>query len=161
MTGRTMAVSLKLFLYWIQSQTTRVLARSASDWARAVTSGVNAACAPAESRSRPSARTSISTGDLDKSRPADAGQPEQFRCLLLVPGGEQVDAGHAGDLADGRDHLGGDPGAFRAQVFRGDPAQPAHHRLGDLHAGHLAGDEEVEHAGGADHADPGQDGAAV
>ena len=63
-----MAVSLKLFLYWIQSQTTRVLARSAPDPASAVTIGLNAACAPGDSRSRASARTSISIRGLSSER---------------------------------------------------------------------------------------------
>src|SRR5215472_15954642 len=60
MTGRTMTVSLKLFLYWIQSHTTRIPARSTSDSHSAAIIGPNAACAPDDSRSLRSARTSIS-----------------------------------------------------------------------------------------------------
>src|SRR5262249_5380792 len=60
MTGRIMAVSLKLFLYWIQSHTTRIPARSTSDSHSAAIIGPNAACAPGDSRSLRTARTSIS-----------------------------------------------------------------------------------------------------
>ena len=60
-TGRTMTVSRKFALYWIQSQTTRAAARSTSDRQSASTSGVIAARAPADSRSRRTARMSIST----------------------------------------------------------------------------------------------------
>ncbi len=60
-TGRTITVSRKFALYWIQSQTTRVAARSASDWESASTIGAIAARAPADSRSRRTARMSIST----------------------------------------------------------------------------------------------------
>ena len=60
-TGRTITVSRKFALYWIQSQTTRVAARSASDRQSASTIGAMAARAPADSRSRWTARMSIST----------------------------------------------------------------------------------------------------
>ena len=60
-TGRTIAVSRKLARYWIQSQTTRTVARSASDPHRASTIGRTAAWAPAEPRSRAAALMSIST----------------------------------------------------------------------------------------------------
>jgi len=55
-----MAVSLKLFLYWIQSHTTRIPARSTSDSHSAAIIGPNAAWAPDDSRSLRTARTSIS-----------------------------------------------------------------------------------------------------
>ena len=60
-TGRTIAISRKLALYWIQSQTTRIVARSASDRHSASTSGSTAAWAPADARSLAAALMSIST----------------------------------------------------------------------------------------------------
>jgi hypothetical protein len=63
-TGRTITVSRKFALYWIQSQTTRIAARSASDRLSASTIGAIAARAPADSRSRRTARMSISTRSL-------------------------------------------------------------------------------------------------
>ena len=54
-------MSRKFALYWIQSQTTRIAPRSASDLESTSTIGAIAARAPADSRSRLTARMSIST----------------------------------------------------------------------------------------------------
>ena len=91
-TGLPITGSRKFCLYWIQSQTTRRLARSADEAQTASRIGPTAARAAADSRSFLTGRRSTSIG----YRP-DAGLVEDAGHRPLVARHEQVHPGHALD----------------------------------------------------------------
>src|SRR6516162_11333603 len=143
--------SRKFCLYWIQSQTTRSLARSAGEAQTASMIGPRAERAAADSRSFLTGRRSTSIAHR-----GDAGFVQDAGDRLLVPGYQQVHPGHAVDLAQLLDGLGREPGALGGGLVRRDRAQPAVHVVGHVHPGHLV-PHEVERVAGPDRADAGQD----
>src|SRR5208283_4359414 len=154
-TGLLTTASRKFYLYWIQSQTTRSLARSAGEAQTASMIGPSADRATADSRSFFVGRRSTSIAVHP-----DAGVVEDAGDRLLVPGHQQVNPGHAVDHSKLLDGLGREPRALGGGLVRRDPAQPAVHVVGHLHPGHLV-PHEVQRPPGPDRADAGQDVAAL
>src|SRR5260370_10674062 len=99
-TGRATTGSRKFCLYWIQSQTTRSLARSAGEAQTASMIGLSAERAAAASRSVLTGRRSTSIGHPGSRVLEDL--PDR----LLVAGHQQAHPGHAGDLGHLPDDLG-------------------------------------------------------
>src|SRR5579859_3130311 len=133
-TGLLTTASRKFCLYWIQSQTTRSLARSAGEAQTASTIGPSADRAAADSRSFLTGRRSTSIATLGLPAHPHPGLVEEAGNRLLVARDQQVHPGHAVDLAQLPDGLGGEPRALGSGLVRGDRAQPAVHLVGHLDA---------------------------
>src|SRR5262249_11234591 len=138
-TGLLTTGSRKFCLYWIQSQTTRSLARSAGEAQTASMIGPSAERAAADPRSFLTGRRSTSILCPTRLCPTrgDAGFVQDAGDRLLVPGHQQVHPGHAVDLAQLLDGLDREPGALGGGLVRRDRAQPAVHVVRYLHPGHL------------------------
>src|SRR5271166_2873337 len=150
-TGLLTTASRKFCLYWIQSQTTRSLARSAGEAQTASMIGPSTDRAAADSRSFLVGRRSTSIAIHP-----DAGTVEDAGDRLLVPGRQQVHPGHAVDRGKLLDGLGREPRPLGGGLVRRDPAQPAVHVVRHLHPWHLV-PHEVQRPPGPDRADAGQD----
>src|SRR5579859_4026420 len=92
----------KFCLYWTQSQTMRSVARSAGEAQTASMIGPSACLVAADSRSLRTGRRSTSIVHPGPGVLQDVGDGP------LVPGHQQVDSGHALDLRDLLDDLGGE-----------------------------------------------------
>src|SRR5580692_1214231 len=152
--GRAITGSRKFCLYWIQSQTTRSLAKSAGEAQTASMIGPSAERAATDSRSFLTGRRSTSI-DHRCSRVL-----EDLRDGLLVPGHQQVHPGHATDLGHLLDDLGRELDALFCLVSRRQAPQPLEYVVGHLHPGHVAL-HVVQGLNPADRADPGQDRALL